>query len=153
MSVALHGLLKNVKLTRVMNGVVAGTSDQTGSSVDMAGFEGVVFIALLGDLTASQVTSLKAQCSSDDGSADTFADIAGSDSGNMEDNDDNQMIGLDIIDPPERYVRPILLRHTANAVIDGILALQYGAKKVPVTHDATTVFSTETLAGPAEGTA
>ena len=149
----MENLSKETKVTRVMNAVAAGTTDQTGSSVDMQGFEGVMFVAALGTLTATQVTELKAQQSSDDGSVDTFADLTGTKTTAMSDDDDNQVIVLDIYKPVERYVRPILLRETANAVIDGIIAIQYRPKKKPTTHCATTVQATETHVSPAEGTA
>ena len=54
-------LSKAVKVARVLNGVAAGTTEQTGSVVDTQGFEGVQFVALFGALTATQVTSLKVQ--------------------------------------------------------------------------------------------
>ena len=54
-------LSKYAKVTRVLNAVAAGVTNQNGSVIDMSGFEGVQFIALFGALTASQVTSLKVQ--------------------------------------------------------------------------------------------
>ena len=146
-------LSKDVKVTRVMNGVAAGTSNQNGSSVDMQNFEGVMFVAHLGTLSASQVTQMKAQQSSDDGSSDAFTDLLGTQTAAMADDDDDQCVILDIYRPVERYVRPVLLRATGNAVIDGITAIQYGPLKKPTTHDAATVQATETHISPAEGTA
>lgn len=149
----MTNLATEVKITRVMDGVAAGTTDQTGSSVNMTGFDGVMFVALLGVLSTNQVTSLKAQGSSDDGSSDAFADLLGTDSGDMADDDDDQGIVLDVYRPVEQYIRPILLRATGNAVIDGIIAIQYGPGKKPTINDATTIFNTEVHASPAEGTA
>ena len=57
-------LSEAVRVSRVMNGQVAGTSSVDGSSVDMAadgGYDGVLFIALFGALTSTQVTKLKAE--------------------------------------------------------------------------------------------
>jgi hypothetical protein len=54
------------KITRVLNAVAAGTTNQNTSSVDMTGWDSVEFVAHLGALTATQVTKLKAQTSSDD---------------------------------------------------------------------------------------
>lgn len=146
-------LNQNTKVTRVMNAVAAGTTDQNGSSVDMQGFENVTFIASLGTLTATQVTSLKAQQSSDDGDADAFSDLEDTDSGDLADDDDDQCIVLTIVKPQKRYVRPVLLRGTANAVIDGIIAIQSGPAKKPTTHDSSTVALSETVVSPDEGTA
>jgi len=142
----------NCKVSRVMNAVAAGTTDQNSASVDMADFEGVIFLAAFGTLTATQVTSLKAQQSSDDGSSDAFADLEGTSVGPLADADGNKMLALDVYRPRERYVRATIDRGTANAVIDGIVAIQYGARKAPVTH-STTVSASEVSVSPAEGTA
>lgn len=141
---------KDSKVTRLSNAVAAGATDVNGSSVDMQNYENVTFIAMLGALTLNQVTQMKAQ-QSDDNS--TFNDLLGTQTPAMADNDDNQCIILEIAKPRERYVRPVLERATANAVIDGIIAIQTGPLKKPTTHDATTVQATETHVSPAEGTA
>ena len=69
------------------------------------------------------------------------------------DSDDNQVVVLDIAQPLERYLRITIDRGTANAVIDGVFALQYLANSEPVTHDATSVVDSEFHLAPAEGTA
>ena len=145
-------LSENVRIVRLMNAVAAGTSDQDGTGIDMQGWDGVMFIALLGTLSASQVTSMKVQQSSDDGSADAYTDVEGSDSGNLDDDDDNDQIVIDILRPEERYLRPVLLRGTGNAVIDGIVAIQYKARETPIT-DHSTVVKIERLSSPVAGTA
>jgi hypothetical protein len=145
-------LSSEVEVVRIMNAVAAGTSDQTSSAVDMVGYDSVMFVALLGTLTATQATSMKIQQSSDDGSSDSYGDLTGTDSGNMADDDDNQMIIIDVHKPSKRYLKAILLRETANAVIDGIIAIKYNARSVPITQGST-VFNTERFLSPAEGTA
>lgn len=142
----------NIKITRVSNAVAAGSTDSNGSSVDMQGFEGVLFVALFGTLTASAVTGLKAQQSSDDGSSDAFADLAGT-AQSIADSKDDDCLVLDVCRPRERYVRPVVTRATANAVIDGVLAIQYGPRAKPTTHDAASIAGSELHVSPAEGTA
>ena len=51
-------LSKAAKVTRVMNAVAAGTSDQNSSSVDMKGFDACQFVVAFGAITASAVTSI-----------------------------------------------------------------------------------------------
>ena len=41
----MQNLLKGIKVTRVMNAVAAGTSNQNGSTLDMSGWDGVLFVA------------------------------------------------------------------------------------------------------------
>lgn len=147
-----YNLTREGKVTRVSNAVAAGTTDINSSSVDMSGFDSVTFYVLFGTITASAVTSVKAQQSSDDGSSDTFADLTGTGI-TVADDDDNQVVVLEIDQPRERYVRCVVDRGTQNAVVDGIIAVQHNAKTVPVTHDSSTVVSSEYHHAPAEGTA
>ena len=145
-------LSKNMKTTRVMNAVAAGVSDQNSSSVNMANFESVLFVAALGTLTAGQVTNMKAQQSDDDGVGDAWSDLLGTLTAAMDDGDSDKLIQLDIVKPRKQYVRAVLVRATQNAVIDGIVAYQYSPLKLPTTHDSS-VQDTETHISPAEGTA
>jgi hypothetical protein len=55
---------------------------------------------------------------------------------------DSKVLALDVFKPRERYLRAVLERGTANAVVDGIIALQYCAKDKPTTQDATVIAST-----------
>lgn len=144
--------LKNNKLQRVSNAVAAGSTDSNGSSVDMKDFESVTFVASYGALTASAVTGLKAQQSSDDGVSDGWSDIEGT-AQSIADSLDNDCLALEVIRPTKRYVRPVVTRATANAVIDGVLAILSHPRKAPVTHDSATIAGTEVHVSPAEGTA
>lgn len=144
-------ILKNCKITRVLNAVAAGTSDQNCTAVDMSGFDGVCFIALFGTLTATQVTQIKGQQGTDSTPTDA-ADLTGSNVGPMADGDSNKMLILDIYRPEERYVRLVVDRGTANAVIDGVIAIQYRGKKCPITQP-TSVSASEFWSSPIEGTA
>lgn len=146
-----HNLANEVKVTRVMNAVAAGTSDQTSSSVDMQGWDGVMFITAFGTITTGAVTSVKLvqDTASNLGSA---ADLAGT-AQTVADDDDNQVVIHDIYRPQERYVGVVVDRGTQNAVIDGITAIQYKGRKQPTTHDSTTVIGCETYNSPSEGTA
>jgi len=141
----------DVKITRVNNAAVAGSTDIEATGVDMSGFDGVLFIAAVGTLTATQVTSLHAQQSDDDGSADAYSDLIGSSVGAMADGDSNKLLVLDVRNPQKRWVRPVLDRATANAVLDGIVAIQYAARARPSVQPAS-VSKFKAVVGPAEGT-
>lgn len=149
----LNNLSKNVKLTRILNAQAAGTDDTlTSSAVDMQGFDTCWFLAAFGTLTASAVTSVKVQQSSDDGVADAYSDLEGT-SVSIADSRDNDVVPVEITRPTKRYLKLVITRATANAVVDGVFALQGGAHSVPVTHDSTTVVDGELHVSPAEGTA
>lgn len=140
----MHISLYGVKEVRCVNSTAAGTTTVNGSSIDLqAGpglFTGCKFTCLLGTLTATQVTKLKAQ-GSDDNS--TWTDLTDDALGGTlvtdaaADADSNDMLVLDIFRPRHRYLRPVVVRGTANAVIDGVIAQLYHAPMEPVAVDAT----------------
>lgn len=129
----------------------AGTTDVNGAIIDTAGWEGVLFVVFFGALTATQVTRIKAQQDTDSGGS-TMADIQGSLSSAMADGDSGKGLQLDIFRPNERYVRCVVDRGTANAVIDRGIAILYGPNTAPAALDAT-VIAQETWVSPGEGTA
>lgn len=142
-------LSQETKTTLVKTAVAAGTTDIETDSVDMSGFDSVLFIAVFGTLTATQVTSMHAEQSADDS---TFNDLEDSGSAALADDDDDKIIQLDIHKPGDRYVRAVIDRGTANAVLNAVVAIQYNAKSVPTTQDADTVVETVQIIDPDEGT-
>jgi len=142
-------LSRDIKVTRVLNGVAAGTSTQNGSALDMQGYEGVIFLAAIGTITSGAVTSLKAQ--EGDTSSPT-ADLTGS-GVTIADTESNKVAMLEIVKPGKRYIRPVLVRGTQNAVIDGIIAIQYGARVKPPTQDTTVMAASKVVVSPIAGTA
>lgn len=145
------GLLKNTKIVRHNNGAAAGTTTITPSAgVDMQGFNSATFLVLLGALTDTTVPSIKIQQSDDDGVADGYSDLEGT-AFAVTDADDNKVIAVEIIRPTKRYLKLILARATANAVLDGILCILGNAiGPLPITQ---TTLGNEVHVTPAEGTA
>lgn len=142
-------LTKNDKISLVVTPTegAAATSDINGASVDMQGFEGVTFICTMGAITSTAVTSIKAQQSTDDSA---FSDLEGT-AQTIADDDDDKVFYIDVYKPQKRYVRPVIDRATANAVVASVVAVQYGARKAPVTHGPGV--SGEAHVSPDEGTA
>lgn len=140
-------LCKEAKFTRVSDAVAAGTTDVNCTSVDMSGFDAVAFVAAFGTITSSAVTSIKVQGSSDNS---TFVDLEGT-SVTVADDDDNQLFIAEVLRPSYRYIRLVIDRGTANAVIDSVTAIQHTPRYAPVTQPATT--TVEVNVAPAAGTA
>lgn len=113
---------------RSLNAVAAGITDQNGVAVDMTDADGVLFIALFGTLTATQVTLIKAQQGALSDGSDAV-DITGAATLALADGDSNKALILDVLRPSQRYVRCVVDRGTANAVIDGVFAFKYRIKK------------------------
>jgi hypothetical protein len=148
-------LSNSTKVTRVLSAVAAGTSNQTSTAIDMAGFDGVRFIVSLGVGSSSSVGQVKAtQADTAAGSPVAFTDILGS-AGTVftPSTDDNKVWILDIFRPARRFVKCVVIRGTGNTVIDGIIAEQYGPRVLPKTDDATTVLGRKLLVSAADGTA
>ena len=143
----MNSLLSNTEISRVMDAKAAGTTAQDSTAVDMQNFEAVMFVAAFGTLTATQVTSIKAQQATS--SSGTFTDLDGTKVGELDDDDGNKLLVLDVKNPTERYVRCVVSRGTANAVIDGVVAIQYGPRKKP-TSQGSTVSASVAVTGPAE---
>lgn len=142
-------LLKDCKITRVLNAVAAGTSDQDGTVLDMSGYDGVIFLAALGDVTATSVLELQVLGNTASSTSsptpteitvdETIFTAGASDA-------DNKLLVVDVVRPSKRYIFPRLKRGTANAVIDGVVAIQYRTRDVPVTQGSTVLASA--LCGP-----
>lgn len=138
-------LLKDCKITRVLNSVSAGTSDQDGTVLDMTGYDAVTFVAALGDVTATSVVELQvfgntANSTSSPTPVELTNDSAGPNTAGATDND-NKLYVVDVIRPAYRYVFSRIKRATANAVIDGVVAIQYRTRDVPVTQGSTVLAS------------
>lgn len=129
--------LANGTLTTVpIAATAAGTTAVNGASQYMGAgsYSGVKYTLVLGALTATQVTSLKAQGSLDNA---TWVDLAGTNTGPAADGDGGKTLILDLFRPGYPYVRPVVLRATANAAIQCVIAEQYLANIEPVTPDST----------------
>jgi hypothetical protein len=148
----VNSILKDCKVTRVLNSVVAGTSDQDGTVLDMTGFDNVMFVAALGDVTSGSVLELQvfgntASSTSSPTPVELTNDSAGPNTAGASDND-NKLYIVDVQRPAYQYVFPRVKRGTANAVIDGVFAIQYKAESVPQVQGST-VFASALLAAAA----
>jgi len=136
-------LSKNCKITVVAAAAVAATTEVVTSVLDMAGFDGVMFIALMGDVTASSVLTLTAKGNSANSTssptpvtqkATTAFTAAAADA-------DSKVLMVDVAKPTLRYMFASLTRADQNAVVGGIIAIQYSANDKPTAHDASVIAS------------
>lgn len=139
-------LTYEVKTIRGKAAVAAGTSDQHSSTIDMAGYDAVRCIALLGTLTATQVTKLLAQGGAAANGSDK-APITGAETAAAADTDSDKILILDVIQPRQRYITFTIDRGTANAVIDGMIIELYKARERAQSADSTV--SQQAVAVPA----
>jgi len=144
-------LLKESKLTRVNNAAAAGTTTITTDVIDMAGFDGCTFLAALGDVTDTSALELVAQ-HGDASDGSDMADVETATVSHTADatDADNMLLAVEVMRPQKRYVRAKLVRGTANAVVDGIFAVQTNPAEAPTTHDSSTVLGTAFALSPAD---
>jgi hypothetical protein len=142
----MHNFLKEARVTLALGAVAAGTTTQEGGVIDMGsggGFDAVVAIASLGDVTATSVLQLSwRESDASDGSDDTL--VAGSATTEFTagaSDADSKLLISDCAKRTKRYVFPQLTRTTANAVVNSIIAIQYKAKAVPVTQPSGVIAS------------
>ena len=137
-------LSKNVKITKVKALQSSAGSAVNSDEVDMAGFDGVVFVGRLETYNASNFANA-AQSSVSGG---TFLDLK--DTKNLP-GDSGDSFLIDVYKPTDRYLRCEVDRGGASTIVGDIYAIQYGAHKKPTSHGST--IDAETHISPAEGTA
>lgn len=138
-------LSKQVAIRSALATTGAGTSEIDGATIDMQGFEGVLFIAKFG--TAATGNQLQAQQGADSGLSDA-ADILGT---LTTVGSSDEIVYLDLNKPLKRYVRVQAERGT-NSTLDWGVAILYGAKKQPVDNDTAGTIAGELHVSPIEGT-
>lgn len=141
-------LLKNAELAVVEAAAGAAQTALESDIVDMAEYEGVVFVALTGDVTDTCVLGLNVEHGDEAGGGDMADTTATASFTAGATNADSKILAVDVYRPTKRYVRAVLTRTTANAVVGGIIAIKYGPRKAPVTQDAT-VIDSEIVVSPA----
>jgi len=146
------GLLsKKTKITQAITPTAgaAATTDINGTTLDMAGWMGVLIKVTMGAIVSGAVTVIKAQQGAASDLSDA-ADLAGTGQ-SIADTDDEKVFYIDIYRPGERYVRVVVDRGTQNATVASAEYIQYGPRKPPSSHG--TNVTGEGFASPAEGTA
>jgi hypothetical protein len=142
----------NHKVTVVLGATAAGTTSVNTNEINMQDYEGVVFIALFGAVTDGS-PGIKAQGGAQSNGSDA-ADFAASDTADTAAAASGQAVVLDVYRPTQQYIRGVVTRGgNTGAVIQGVIAIQYGGKTRPNANDATTIAATTLAVSPAFGTA
>lgn len=135
-------LSKDIKVTVVEAAAAAGTSELVSDVLDMQGWGGVMFIALLGDVTDTSVLTLTAKGNSANStSSPTPVTQASATFTAGASNADSKVLMVDVYEPQLRYMFASLTRGTANAVVGGVIAIQYQPDSKPTSQDASVIAS------------
>ncbi|MDF3413281.1 hypothetical protein HKX54_02335 [Sulfitobacter sp. M57] len=128
-------LLNNLAPLVLGNAIAAASNtDDDTAIIDMAGFEGVVFMASIDDSAATAVAEIKVQQSAANaggGMVDLVGAVATLTSA-VDDDLNAQFLAVDVFRPTERYLRVNRASNTANIAFGSVIAIRYGARKVPI---------------------
>lgn len=145
-------LLQDILASVAGVAVVAGaTIDSNGSRLDMAGYEGVMFLQVIDDSVATGVATLKVEqntADSDSGMAALAGAVAEA-TCTVNDDLNGKLLLVDVYRPRERYVQAVRTSLTANIAFGQLIAIRYGTRKLPVASDAS-VAASASVTSPAE---
>lgn len=136
-------LSKGVKVSVVSGAAAAAQTEIKSSVLDMAGYEGVMFIALLGDVTSGSVLTLtaKGNTASSTTSPSPVSQVATDAFTAGASDADSKALMVDVAKPPLRYIFASLTRTTQDAIVGGIIAIQYDAHNKPTSQAASVIAS------------
>jgi len=140
-------LLKNAKFSRLECSNADGDTTIDTMAVDMAGFDSVMFVVLLGSTVDEGVVLTLLADDSSDNSDFTETEATVSATGAAAAADIEKLMILNINKPLNRYVRASLEFTTQTAEVDGIMAIQYNANDGPITQPTATYSDGTTAAG------
>jgi hypothetical protein len=127
----MHNLTDNVKIDQALGYYAAAQNKVTTDILDMAGYDGVVFIAGFGTLIENGTLDVYPEQNTAN-SASGMAEIAGTAAYTVAAAAlTKSCIIVDVYKPQERYVQCNITPATQNAVILGIVAIRYGGNIKP----------------------
>lgn len=137
-------LLKNTAISYGGAAVaMASDTDSNSSRLDMAGWDGVVFVTTITDCLKTGVGALTVEgntTNADGGMAAISGAVATATSA-ANDDLNGQLLIVDVYRPQKRYVQGVRTSATANVAFGEILAIRYRGRKAPVTQGATVAAS------------
>ena len=135
-------LSKDIKITVVEGAAAAGQTELTSDILDMSGWDGCMFIALTGDVTTGSVLTLNAKGNSANSTSSPTPVTQASATFTAGASDaDSKALMVDVYDPMLRYMFATLTRTTADAIVGGIIAIQYKADSRPTSQHASVIAS------------
>lgn len=133
-------LSDNVKITKLADHSAANTTDVTSSELDMAGFDGVMFLTSYGTAAANNIATLWQSVAA----AGEAASVALITSGSSDED-----VVLDVIwNPTYRYAKLTAARGTSST-LESIWAIQYGARSKSQDNSTTGTIALGQFTSPA----
>ena len=145
-----RNLSNEVKFTKLADASAAGTTAVNSTGIDMAGYDGIMFVLNSATITSGAVTSINAAESTTVGG--TYADLLGT-GVTVADDDDDEIFWIDVSRPRLQFIRLEIARATQNSAWGPIYALQYRATNKAVDNSVAGSITGELHLSPAQGTA
>lgn len=138
-------LLTSAKLTNLSGYTSAGTTAVSGTAVDMAGYDSVMFFGRFGTAAADNLLHVEGSTAASTG---PFEDLTGTAVGAGA-SDETQAI--EIVRTKYRYLRPVADRGTSSTLV-GMWGIQHGARSCPVDNTVAGTIHSEISVSPTTGT-
>lgn len=126
-------LLKNVKVDQILGYYAAGTTARTSDIIDMAGYDGVLFVAGFGTLIENGTLNVQV-LQNDSNTTVGMAAVSGTAAHTVTAANaalTKSAIVVDVYKPQERYLEVTVTPAVQNAVILGVTAIRYKGKMGP----------------------
>jgi hypothetical protein len=139
----MNELTENVLISECLAPVSAGSSINSNSDIlDMAGWDGVVFIVPITDSATGGIATLTVE--GDEANADTgMTALTGASvtETSLTPGDDlnNKLLIVDVFHPLLRYIQGVVTSSGANIAYGNMIAIRYRGKVAPVIDDATVI--------------
>lgn len=141
------GQLSNeIKVTLCAPYTADGVGAVNGPTIDMAGYEGVLFLADMDTTHAGNYISVQQGTTTSPTDALAGTKVTTTALGGTE-----EVVGVDVYRPQKRYVRCVAIRAGASTVLGGMWAIQYGPRTLPVDNTVAGSINVEQHQSPAEG--
>lgn len=145
-------LTKNLSIREVSAPIAAAdNTDSNTDRIDMAGWDGVVFVTPLEDSVATGVATITVEQNTADSDTGMAALSGAAATATCAVNDDlnGTLLIVDVFRPQERYVQAAITSATANIAFGTTTAITYRNRKRPITDDST-VSDIAQVVSPAE---
>lgn len=142
----MNNFLDNSEIHVLSSSHFGSAATHTGSPVDMANFDAVIFHAVIGDLGAGGAETYVFKLQGAGTTSATFYDLDGASVGST--GDQNATLTIDCIRPVHRYVRPVLTIGVSTG--DAIVMCQIYKPKTGAVSQTTAngVAGSVTIVGP-----
>lgn len=138
-------LLESGEFSFIGTGAAAAQTDYDSTVIDMAGYDGVLFVTAFGAIAATATPKVTIH-DSDTNAVGTAISATAQTIGAT---DDDKLVIHDLLRPKKRYLAVRVVRDlvAADSTVDAILAIRYRARSEKVTQDSADVSSSAAYVG------